>query len=259
MKLATLVLCTSAAFGQLPPKQDATIALAYTPTPQSVKQMTTIVKTLAHIQDVSFDETHSSFTLRGPANLLGLSEWLLHAMDKPVGWQPTLQESDNPSSREYHQKTGGYSIDDKTPVTRVYYLKNTTTPLGVQEILTTLRVVGNIPEVFACDGPGMMAFRGTATGVDLEEWMIRKLDVPAGGRENSADNVFKLSSEDIVRVFYLDPATSPKGISDLARNIRETTKTRNIFWKTSPPTITVRGNSALLAQAQQIIETGPNR
>jgi hypothetical protein len=216
--------------------------------------MTTIVKTVAHIPDVSYDQTHSSFTLQGPANLLGLSEWLLHAMDKPAGWQPTTQESDNPSSREYHLKTGGYSIDDRTPVARVYYLKNTTTPQGVQEILTMLRVLGHVQEVFACDGPRMMAFRGTATGVDLAEWMIRKLDVTAGRQENSDGNVFKLSTEDIVRVFYLDPATSPKGIGDLGNNIRATTKTRNIFLKTSPPTIMVRGNSALLAQARQIIE-----
>ena len=259
MKLATLVLCTAAAFGQLPPKQDATIALAYTPTPQSVRQMTTILKTLAHVLDVSFDATHSSFTLRGPANSLDLSEWLLHAMDKPAGWQPTMQESDNPSSREYHLKDGGYySIDDKTPVARVYYLKNTTTPGGVQEILTTLRVVGNIFEVFSYDGLRMLAFRGTATGVDLEEWMIRKLDVTAASEGNPDENVFKLSAEDLVRVFYLDPATSVKDLFDITMKIRTTPKVK-VFQKTSPPTITVRGNSALLAQAAQIIETSPNR
>lgn len=229
--------------------------------------MTTVVKTVAHILDVSYDETHSSFTLRGDANSLGLAEWLLHAMDKPAGWQPTMQESENPSSREYHLQKGSYPIDDRTPVARVYYLRNTPAPSSI-EILTTVRAVGEIGEVAEYDGLQMIAFRGSATAVDLGEWMIRKLDVPAGGEafarqnESTDGNVFKLpgtqpdGTEDIVRVFYLDPAIGMQAFIDITGKIRATTKKPKVFWTTSPPTITVRGNSALLAQARQIIEAG---
>jgi hypothetical protein len=229
--------------------------------------MTTIVKLVGHILDVTWDETHSSFTLRGPANSLSLSEWLLHAMDKPAGWQPTMQESENPSSREYHLQKGNYPMDDRTPVARVYYLRNAPA-LSSIEILTTVRAVGEIQEVADYDGLRMMVFRGTATAVDLGEWMIRKLDVPAGGEafahqnESTDGNVFKLpgtqpdGTEDMIRVFYLDPAIGTQAFNDITGKIRATSKTLKVFGTTSPPTITVRGNSALLAQARQIIEAG---
>jgi hypothetical protein len=56
---------------------------------------------------------------------------------------------------------------DRNPVARVYYLTNTTTPLGVQEILSGLRIVGDIQQVYNCDEARLIAFRGTAAEVDL--------------------------------------------------------------------------------------------
>ena len=268
MKPATpiLFLCAAAAFGQVPPKQDAVVTLANTPTAQTVKQMTTILRTVADVPEVSFDEAHSSFTLRGQANQLGLAEWLLRAMDKPAGWQSSTQEAADPSSREYHSQKGGYPIEDRSPVARIYYLTNTTSKLGMQEILTVARAVGEIQQMAECDSPRLIVFRGTATIVDLGEWITRKLDVPAGGgafalqNQNPGANLLKLpgtsdGTEDIVRVLYLDPAMSQKGIGDLSRKIRATLAIRTIFWKTSPPAIVVRGSSALLAQAQQIVNS----
>jgi hypothetical protein len=248
MKLATLLLLTAAAFGQLPPKQELVVALANTPTPESVTQMTNVVKTVANVLDVSFDETHASFTLRAPFNLLGLAEWLLHAMDKPVGWQPSAQESADPSSREYHLLPAGDPIDDRAPLTRIYYLTNPITRSDI-EILTTARAVGEVQKIAECNGPRILAFRGTATEVALAEWMIRTLDGPAGGDAN----VFTLPTGDIVRIFYLDPAISRQDLFDIAKKIRTTNNTLKVFQRISPPAIAVRGNSALLAQASQII------
>jgi hypothetical protein len=258
MKIAAFILCAAVAYGQAPPKQEVVVALTNTPTAESVRQMTAIVKTVADVLDVSFDETHSSFTLRAPANALGLAEWLLHAMDKPAGWQPSTQESADPSSREYHLQPGGYAIDDRAPVARIYYLKNPPLPSDV-EILTTVRAVGGIFKIAERDGPRIMAFRGTATDVARADWMIRKLDVPAGGEafarqsENPQANVFTLPTGDIVRVCYLDPATSPQSIFDMTKKIRTTINTVKVFQKLSPPTIIVRGNPALVGQALQII------
>jgi hypothetical protein len=274
MKTFTFRVCvfltfwTSAAWPQrLPPKQDATFALANPASPESVNQMTSVIKTVAHVMEVSFDAEHSTFALRGFAGDLGLAEWLLRAIDKPAGWQPTAQESDNVSAREYLSSPGG-SIppDDRIPVTRIYYL-NSTTQLAKQEILTAERLVGGIQFAFVLDNPRILVFRHNAATVALAEWMVQKLDVPADGlayaaqSQNPQAGIFKLPDtpdghEDIVRIFYLDPSTSPKALFAMTKSIREKDNTARVFQKTSPPAIAVRGNSALLAQAQQIVNSG---
>jgi hypothetical protein len=237
MKFAALFLCATAAFGQRPLDQNAAVVLANRPTAQTAQEMLTTVRAVADVTDVSFDEAQLTFTLRGPANLLGLAEWLLRAMDKPAGWQPTTGESETVALREYHLPKGAFP-DPRAewgPVARIYYLTNTTSrQQGIQEILTVLRAVGEIQKVFNCSAPRIIAFRGPATDVDLGEWLLRKLDVPAGGealahqKENSDDNTLKLpgtrtGSEDIVRVFYLSHAATPKEMNALFAKIQAAT------------------------------------
>jgi hypothetical protein len=264
-----LTLTVGTAFSQsarvtLPAKQDATVVLANPISSQSVEQLTRLLKSEAHVE-VAFDADHSTFTLRGDASNLGLSEWLLHQIDKPEGWQPTGQEAANPSLRAYLSAPNGLPPDDKVPVTHIYYLKSST-GLAEQEILTIARVVGGFPLVSVIDKPRIMVFRGNQVSVDLLEWMIQKLDVPADGasaalqNQNPQSGVYALpstadGSEDLVRVFYLSPSTTPKDLSSITTSIRDAAKTKNVFPKTSPPAIAIRGTPALIAQAQQIINS----
>jgi hypothetical protein len=252
MKPATLLLLlTVTAFAQPIPKQSVTVTLANTPTEQSANEMTTILRTVADILTVSFDAGHSSFTMSATPNLLGLAEWLLHMMDKPAGWQPTAQEYENVAAREYQLQPGGSPVDDRAPAARIYYLPNNATSRDVQEVLTNLRTVIDIQKVFSITQPKMLAIRGTAASLDRAEWLIQKLDAPVGS-QNPADNTFG-TEPDLVQVFYLPPSTSLKTMQDLVTKLRTTAKIQKVFDKTTPPTITVRGDTALLAQAQQIV------
>jgi hypothetical protein len=185
-------------------------------------------------------------------------------MDKPAGWKPSAAEADNLSVRQYLLQPGG-DIEDRWPITRIHYL-NTSKNLDVQEILAVSRVVAEIQRIFRFEPAGMIVFRDTAKAADLGDWLIGKLDVASDGKalaeqqNNPQAEIFTIASgsggsaDDLVRVFYLDPALKPADIQSRTKSIRETTKTLRVFQKTSPPTIVVRGSSALLAQAQQIIE-----
>jgi len=258
MKFAALALCWFTAFAQTPPKRDVVIALTNTPSADAVKQMSTALQVVAGIQDSSYDEAHSSFSLNGRASLLAGAEWLLHAMDKPVGWRPSLQEASNLSSRSYHN-TGDYPSDKWREHVRVYYLANPANTLDLLEMLTIVRVVGKVLNAVECEGPPMMILSGTEAEVNLGEWIVRKLDVPAGGGANAHQaGMLQLAAadgrEDIVRVFYLDPTTPPKSTGEIVSKIRTSTNNLHCFWRSSPTAIVVRGNSELVAAAQQIIE-----
>jgi hypothetical protein len=264
MKFAALALCCFAAFAQGLPKQDAVIALANTPAADAVKQMSTALQVVAEIQDWSFDKAHSSFRLNGRTNVLGAAQWLLHVMDKPVGWRPSLQEATNLSSLSYHIP-GDYPGDKWKAHVRAYYLTNPANRLDLLEILTIVRVVGKVLRAVECEGPPMIILSGSDTEVNLGEWIVRKLDVPAGAeayahqKVDPEAGVLKLSDAadgkaDIVRVFYLDPETPPKSTGELVSRFRASTHSLQIFWRSSPPAIMVRGSSELVAVAQQIIE-----
>jgi len=269
MKILFLALALTAgtAYTQrLPPKQEvSTVVLANAPVAERVvTQMTQLLIIVAHV-DASFDSAHSTFTLRGGAGNLGLAEWLLHQVDRPTGWQPSDQEAANLSSRSYLSAPGGTRIDDNERITHVYYLKSTTS-LAKQEILTIARIVGLIPQVVDVDTPSILVFRGNTVAVDLLEWMLARLDSPtedhalASQSRNSQSVVYPLpvtadGREEAVRIFYLSGSPSTQTLSTMNR-IRDVTNSRNIFAKTAPPpAIVIRAAPAVLAQAQQIIDS----
>ena len=258
----SLLAVSGAALGQriaLPQRLDSTVVLKNPASADEIKRMTSALKLAARV-DVAFDANQSAFSLHGFGSNLAVAEWLIHQMDRPANWQPTPEERADIPGRQFLSAPDGLPVDDREPVTHVYYLKSSTWRDAV-EIETIARIVGVTPFIDRIDRPNMLVFRGNKASVDLLEWLVPKLDVPAGGgaaqSQNPESGVYTLKNDDgtldFVRVFYLDGATSPRTVDAMSKSIRETTKATHIFWKTSPPTIAVRGNSELMAQVQQII------
>jgi hypothetical protein len=242
VKLTVFLLCAGSVSAQLPPKQNVTVALTNIPSAETVREMTTLVKTVGQVPDASYDEAQNSFSLRGFEHQLGLAEWLLHAAEKPAVSNEFVMQPDLP-------------IDNRELVTRVHYLRNSDRG-NYQEILTVARVVGEIQLTFGVSQPPVIAFRGTAAQAELGDWLATNLDVPAGTGEKSFNlPMLDNGSEDIVRILYLDPGMSPVAVQKLREKIRLTTNTRQIFDKRSPPAIVIRGNPALFAQVEQIMGT----
>lgn len=235
VKLTLFLLSAAAVFGQLPPKQSVTVALANTPTTDTAKEMTTLVRTVGQVTNVSYDETRNSFSLTGFEHQLGLAAWLLHAAEKSVDSNGYVMEADLP-------------IDSRTPVTRVHYLRNSERA-NYQEILTLARVVGEIQFASGGVAPPMIAFRGTSAQAQLGDWLATNLDVPAGTGYSS----FPLGTEDIVRIFFLNAGTQLPAVLDLREKVRRAMNTNRIFNKTSPPAIVVRGTASELSEAQKMI------
>jgi len=243
VNLASFFLLSATVFAQLPPKHDLTVTLVNTPTVNTVKQMTTLVKVVGQVMDVSFDETHNAFSLRGFEHQLGLAEWLLHAAEKP------------PDSNEYVMQPD-LRIDDRALVTRVHYL-NDSGRLNIQEILTISRVMG-IRLTEHLDQPAMIAFRGTASEASLGDWLATNLDAPAGaGYKSFTVPSQGQGADELVRIFFLDAATSPAKNHDMMNAIRQATGTNAVFNKTSPPAVVIRGTSAMISQAEQIVSHQP--
>jgi hypothetical protein len=244
------------------------VQLTNTPTTQGFQEIATALRAVAQIRNLTIDSEHNSFVLHGTVGDLAMAEWMIHMMDRPAGWRPSDQEIWNPATREYRAPAS------RDPVARVYYLTNTTSSQGLQEIITLLRTVADIQKIFSYTPARVVVFRGPAGDVDLAEWLIHKLDLPASAkapvgakgadalRQESAANLYRLpapqrdGSEDLVRVFYLSPTMSPRGIQEMITAMRKSAGIQKVFSHTAPPAIAARGNPAQLAQAQRIIEGG---
>lgn len=240
MKLMAVLLCAAAAFAELPPKQTVTVALTTTPTADAAKEITGLVKFVAQLPDASYNEALNSLSLTGRQHQLELATWLVHATEKSAANDTYAVQPDMP-------------YPDHQPVARVHYLRSSD-PLNTQEIITIARVVGEIQFIHGLSQPPMIAFRGTAAQAELGEWLATNLDVPAG----KGQKVFQLPAlpngdEEMVQIIFLDPAIRPAAQRALREKIRLTTNTRTIFDKVSPPAIVIRGNAALLAQVQQLM------
>src|SRR6266849_1515752 len=133
--IAAFLAATVSAQTPVTESADRVVHLTTTPTPRDFQEMATALRTVAQIRDLTVDSEHNSFILHGTPSDLAMAEWLVRMMDKPANWQPSEQEAWNPSTREYRLSAG------RVPVVRVYYLINTTSTLGLQEIITVLRTV----------------------------------------------------------------------------------------------------------------------
>jgi hypothetical protein len=258
--IAALLATTISAQTPVTESAERVVRLTNTPTAQGFQQMATSIRVIAQIPNLTIDSAHNSFVLHGTPGDLAMAEWMIHVMDKPAGWRPSDQEIWNPATREYR------AADERNPIARIYYLTSTKSPVDVQEIITLIRTVADIQKIFCYSPTGIVAVRGPADLVELGEWLIRKLDLPASPQataavpQESGANLYRLAapqrngSEDLVRVFYLRPGVSVNGVQEMMGAMRKDAHIQKVFCHTAQPAIAVRGNSAQLAQAQRIIE-----
>src|SRR5713101_1577815 len=185
--IAVLLVRTGSAQAPVAESAERVVHLITTPRSRDFQEMATALRTVAQIRDLTVDSEHNSFILNGTPGDLAMAEWLVHMMDKPSNWQPSEQEVWNPSTREYRLSAG------RVPVARVYYLINTTSTLGLQEIITVLRTVADIQEIFSYTPARVLAFRGSADEVELSDWLIRKLDLPVTAHARAQEREVLLS------------------------------------------------------------------
>src|SRR5437773_1197199 len=252
--IAVLLAKTVSAQAPVTESAERVVHLTTTPTRRDFQEMATALRTVAQIRDLTVDSGHNSFVLHGTPSDLAMAEWLVHMMDKPAGWQPSDQETWNPATREFRVPVG------PEPVARVYYLINTTSAQGLQEIITVIRTVAEIQKIFSFTPARVLAFRGSADEVELADWLARKMDLSVtaqghasaqgveGLRQESAADLYRLpvpqrdGSEDLVRVFYLSPTVSLPGISEMINAMHKRGGIQKVFCHTAPPALAVRGN-----------------
>jgi hypothetical protein len=169
-KFAITILFASVALGQ-PATDQRVFHFTYTETLQGYQEIATVMRTIAHIRDVSVDRSTKALALRGTVEQMALAEWLFNELDGPASGQPIPQDS---ATHEY--RVPGSSDD----VVKVFHLVHAETAQGLQEIVTAIRTAAHIQRIFPCNAPRALALRGKADQIILAERVIRARDKPEG-------------------------------------------------------------------------------
>lgn len=140
----------------------------------------------------------------------------------------------------------------------VLYVANGETAQNLQEIATLFRVVGGVQQVSVDTAKRAVAVGGTADQIALAQWLANELHEPAPGSPtvNSAAHEYRMpgSSDDMVRVFYVNHSATPQSLEEIAILIRTITDIRRAWPYTAQPALTVRGTAAQIALSAWLID-----
>jgi hypothetical protein len=219
--------------------------LSYARTQRTLQEIATDVRSTADIRRLFTYNAPSVMTVRGDASQIALAEWLVNQLDQPANQAAR-------STASYDYRSSG-TVED---VVRVFYLAHTGTPVGLQEMATNVRSIGDIRRLFTYNESSALIVRGTAAQIALAEWLVNELDRPANQPPGTpSPHEYHLSGtvEDVVRVFFLAHAESPQRLQQIATEVRSTAEIRRVFIYNAARALTLRGTAAQIAWAERLI------
>jgi hypothetical protein len=141
------------------------------------------------------------------------------------------------------------------PLDRVLHFTHAETDQQLQEIATDIRGITAIPQVSVDTARKTLTLHGTAAEIAAAEWLLNQLDeaAPTQRPENPAAHTFRLTSDDIVRVFHLAHAPTPTVLQEVATDVRSIANIRRLFTYNASSGITVRGDASQIALAEWLV------
>lgn len=207
-------------------------------TVQQMQEVAVNLRSVVDLPRVFIYNTLRAVAVRGSQSRVDLAAWLVNQFDQPVG-------TPSPAPHEYKLASND--------ITRVFNLTYPQTPQQTQEIVTTLRSIGDIQRIFIYNARKTIAMRGKAEQIALAEWIVKLLDrpEPAPGK-----NEYRLASgpDNMVRVFYLTQSKTAQDNMKVCTEIRATARIPRLFVYNNLSAVAVRGTVGQVATAEKIIE-----
>ena len=126
----------------------------------------------------------------------------------------------------------------------------------LQEIATDIRGITEIPQVSVDAAQKTLTLHGTAAQIAVAEWLLIQWNPSA-----PAAHEYRMSGDDIVRVFRLGHAPTPQSLQEAATIVRSTADIRRLFTYYAGRVITVRGSESQIALAEWLmnqLDQSPN-
>jgi len=208
---------------------------------QALKEVATMVRTVAEVPQVSVDDVAKTVSLTGSEGSLQIAGWMLAELDRaPVTASVTPQ----------------FSVTNND-VVRLFYLANQPTVQTFQELATAVRTVVAIRRVFTLNRGRVLVLRGTPDEIAAAAWMIQQLDQPAAAQHTDADHTMvdpNNRGETQVRILYAPYAETVQQFQEAATAIRTVAEIRRVFTYANLRAIPVRGTAEQIALAAWLVK-----
>jgi hypothetical protein len=136
--------------------------LPYTATIQQFQEVATMVRTVAEIRRVFTYNTSRALIVRGTADQIALTGWMVNELGKPV--------TAGTASEAYQ-----YASNDRNGenIVRIFYVKDTPTVQAFQQLATQIRTGTQMRRVFTYNESKALAVRGNAAQLAMAEQMLQ--------------------------------------------------------------------------------------
>jgi hypothetical protein len=230
--IMTIAFVASAALGQA----NRVLQLTQNESREQMEQIATVLRAVAGLQVVSMDDEQRTLTVEGAPSQLAMGGWLIGQMGRAAA----------PAVHEYREPAGG---DD---VVRVFYAGHAPTPRDLQEIAVIVRSVADIRRVFVYSAASAVTVRGTNQQILLAAWLMEQLDQPADAAAPSPHE-YKLSGDDVARVFDLANQRNPLQLQELATLIRSIADMQRLFVCSRRRSVVLRGPAERVALSAWLV------
>jgi hypothetical protein len=235
---------------KVPNKEDDSVRVFFLPhaaTVQNFQEIATSIRTVAEIRRVFTFNAPRALAVRGTADQIAATEFLVRELDQPADAKRT-------NSREYQMIDPANRGDT---VVRVFYLPYTASVQSFQEAATLVRTIVEVRRVFTYNAPKALVVRGTPDQVALVAWFASELGKPvAAGVTTSPTYQYPdpYHNEGVVKVFYVKDTETVKDFQQVATQIRIATKLRRVFTYNETRALALRGTDEQVALAEQILQ-----
>lgn len=139
------------------------------------------------------------------------------------------------------------------PVLRILHYTQAETPQDMHEIASVVRAVGQLREVSEDTGGRTLALRGPAAEIALGEWLFVQADQPPRTQQ-SEPKEFRVSDNDVARVFYLTSTGNVQSLQEVATLVRSIAEIRILFTYNAARVIALRGTPDQLKMAEWLLK-----
>jgi hypothetical protein len=235
MRFLIMAFAVSVAFGQT----NRIFQLTQDENKQELEEIATVLRATGDIQQVSIDDINRTVTVDGTAGQIAMADWLVRQMDLPAN---------GPLSGVHEYRPAAGSDD----VVRVFYLTHASTVQELQQIVTTVRSVADIPRVFIYNALNAVAVRGTNQQVSLAAWLVDQLNQPANVAA-PAPHEYKLPGDDVARVFELTYPQTRQQLQEIVTLIRSIGDIQRLFLCNERRAVALRGTVEQVALAAWLV------
>jgi len=224
-RISVIFFFASLAFAQ---DTDRTFRLKNLTAARSVQEIATTLRSVARIEQLSSDTVAGTITVKDSADQLALAEWMVPKLD--------IVDRSGLGAQEYRLH------NTRDEVVLVYELEHTTTTTGMQEMITSIRTVGDVQWIYMISAPKVLALRGEPRQMAFAKFLIEQMDQTPQPRSEATIHRFQLEGTrfDTAIVYGLARATDATSMQMMITSLRTVIDIMKIYQTSAPNLLSLR-------------------